>query len=1216
MRNQQCRSQLTGALRQLHRARLPAVFVVLLLIESCSAAAGTTFHVNPQGADTWSGTLAAPNADRTDGPKASLAGAQAAVRTLKARGPLTEPVHVKVAGGLYVLSEPVTFTPADSGTPGNPVVYEAVPGEPPIFSGGRAITGIQARADGLWQVRIPDVANGRWSFEQLFVDGGRAVRARDPNLSLDPWADVRTSAARIKENLARSFHTIRTVSETDRGGGEFAHTITAAPGALDRLARVSPAQLKDVSVVVYHAWDTTRRFLGSLDLACHSLTVTGSRWAPWNPWKNQGLFHLENFRAALDAAGEWFLDHDGTLLYKPLPGEDPSRALLFAPRLDRLLIIKGEAAPQQFVENIQFKGLSFQHGQWLTPPGGVSPAQAASDVDAAIMVDHARDIVISHCEISHVGRFGIWFRRGCRDITLEHTLIQDLGAGGVRIGETQGAETASHTGAITVDNDIIRSGGRIFPGAAAILVGQSGDNVISHNDISDHYYTGISTGWTWGYAKNLAKNNRIEHNHIHHLGQGVLSDLGGFYSLGPSEGTTVFGNVVHDIYSTTYGGWGLYTDEGSTGVTLRNNLVYNTKTGGFHQHYGRDNVISNNIFAYGLQWQVQLTRPEAHRSFTFSNNLIYWTQGGLFSGPFDQAQALLEKNLYWDASSGRANFTLASLRWQGADAADTIAELSKHPRTDLAEWQHSRKDAGSVVADPLFVDPMRYDFRLKVGSPARQIGFAPFDYSKAGVYGEPAWIKQGAEPRPKGPLGQSKNPNYFADASGAPLVLCGSHTWNTLQDWGTGGGVRALDFDTFVAFLKDHKHNFTLLWTTELPRFRGLPSTEVSPPDFTVSPFPWMRTGPGLATDGGPKFDLTRFDQGYFDRLRARVRTLHEAGIYAGVYLFSGEFLLRFRFAADGYPFSGPNNVNKIDDAYRGGSAASAVSSVTMTAPNAITEFQDAYVRKVIDTLNDLPNVLWIVSEEAPINSTWWNDHLISLVRAYEKGKGAQHPIGYGTLEQPRDSILYNSDADWVAPWAWVSPTQSCGSGTPACKVNVNDSDHSYFGMWNDPPQKNRNYAWENFLNGNQVLFMDPYLVHYPRQKRNLCVTPVNGIGSKPDPRWENFRYNLGYIVQYSRKLNLANVTPKAALSSTKFCLAQTPSAGAEYLVYSPAGGPFTVDLSAMPTSRMLAVEWFNPATGATISRPPIAAGSRSQSMTPPFSGDAVLYLVDTSGHK
>jgi hypothetical protein len=466
-----------------------------------------------------------------------------------------------------------------------------------------------------------------------------------------------------------------------------------------------------------------------------------------------------------------------------------------------------------------------------------------------------------------------------------------------------------------------------------------------------------------------------------------------------------------------------------------------------------------------------------------------------------------------------------------------------------------------------------------------------------------------------GPLNQSKNPNYFEDTNGNTLILCGSHSWNTLQDWGTNGTIRKLDFDAFVSFLKAHGHNMTLLWCTELPKFHGLPTTEKSPPDFTVSPFPWLRTGPGMATDGGLKFDLTKFDPAYFDRLRARVRALNNAGIYAGIYLFSGEFLLRFRSPTDGYPFTGANNVNEVDDGYRG-SPESAVNSVTITAPNAITDFQDAYVKKTIDTLNDLPNVLWIISQEAPTKSTWWNDRLIALVRRYEKGKKYQHPIGYGVLENNKDSIIYNSDADWVAPAARISPTRTRGTGQPSCKVNINDSDHSYFGMWNDTPQVNRNFAWENFTTGNQVLFMDPYLVYYPREKRNLGPSPLNGISDKPDLRWENFRNNLGYILRYSRRLNLANISPSSNLCSTRFCLAQTPATGAEYLAYAPSGGSFTMNLSAMPASRMLIVEWFNPATAETVIQKPVSAGASSRQFTPPFTGDAVLYLVDSAGHK
>ena len=464
-----------------------------------------------------------------------------------------------------------------------------------------------------------------------------------------------------------------------------------------------------------------------------------------------------------------------------------------------------------------------------------------------------------------------------------------------------------------------------------------------------------------------------------------------------------------------------------------------------------------------------------------------------------------------------------------------------------------------------------------------------------------------------GPLTASSNPNYFKDANGTVLILNGSQTWNTLQDWGSNDAVEALDFNAYVDFLTAHGHNFTLLWRTELPKFCGLPTTAATPPDLAASPHPWQRTGPGKATDGGLKFDLTKFNQSFFDRLRARTQALNNAGIFVGVYLFTGEWLNKFRCSSDGYPFTGANNINGVDDGYAGGPQGSG--SITMTAPNAITAFQDAYVEKVIDTLNDLPNVLWIVSEEAPSDSIWWNNHQISHIRAYESGKAHQHPIGYAALIGSSDATLYNSDADWVAPEIRISPNKSCGTGRPACKVNINDSDHSYWEMWKDTPQQNRNYAWENFMAGNQVLFMDPYVVYYPRENRNLCVSPTNAICGGPDTRWENFRMNLGYILRYSRRLNLSDVTPHSSLSSTGFCLAQTPPVGAEYLVYAPSGGTFTVNLSAMPSSRKLTVEWFNPSTGATAVEEPIPAGSSSQSFTPPFSQDAVLYLVDTAGH-
>jgi len=454
----------------------------------------------------------------------------------------------------------------------------------------------------------------------------------------------------------------------------------------------------------------------------------------------------------------------------------------------------------------------------------------------------------------------------------------------------------------------------------------------------------------------------------------------------------------------------------------------------------------------------------------------------------------------------------------------------------------------------------------------------------------------------------SISPNYFSNTNGKIVYLMGSHTWNTFQDWGTNDSPVPFDFDGYVKMLVGHNHNFTLLWQTELPTFCELPTTSSAPPDFSVAPLPWQRTGPGNASDGKLKFDFAKFDQTYFDRLRDRVRKLGAAGIYAGVYFFSGEFLLRFRCPGDGYPFTGSNNVNGIDD---GGGTG----SVTMTAPNEITAIQDALVKRTIDTLNDLPNVLWIVSEEAPSQSKWWNSHLIAFARSYEAAKPVQHPIGYGVLDDFDDSVLLDSDADWIAPAARIPQfrlrdlvfRRNCGKGHPPCKVSINDSDHSYFGMWNDSAQVNRNFFWINFTSGNQTIFMDPYVVYYPRENRNLCLSPLNGICSEPDPRWDGVRDTIGFIRYYAERMNLAAMTAQGALSSTGYALANTNPISAEFLIYSPDGGNFTVNLSG--NESQFAVEWMNPATGVKVPGPMVRGGAR-RTFQPPFSGDAVLYLA------
>jgi hypothetical protein len=648
--------------------------------------------VAPDGDDAWSGTSAVAAPARRDGPFRTLARAQQAVRALRAGAPeRVGAIVVELRGGRYPLSAPWTFTPEDGGSAAAPVVYRAARGEVPVISGGAVLHGFAVDAAGRWVLKLPEVAAGAWTFNQLWVNGERRYRPRaGPGYRFIAGAKHPSPAA------------------ADHGFDRFRF----ADGDLV----ASWPELAEVEVLAFHQWSMSRLRIAGIDAARSTVQFTGATCSSddWASLKAGWRYLVENAGVEFAQPGQWHLERaSGTLVYLPLPGEDPATSEVVAPRCEQLALIAGDPAQGRFVDHLRFAGLTFSHTAWRLPPAGYSCGQAEMVIPAAIAAKGLRHGAFTGCAISHTGGWALDLALGCSDNQVASCALYDLAAGGIKIGDgSLHGKPEETTQGTLVDNCLIAFAGRIHPAATAVWIGQSHHNTVSHCEIHDLYYSGISLGWTWGYGASNAHHNTIAYNHISRLGQGVLSDMGGIYNLGVSPGTVFHHNRIHDVDSASYGGWGLYTDEGSSGVLMQDNIVYRTSAAGFHQHYGADNRVINNIFAYGREAQLMRTRDEDHLSFTIERNLVLYRDAPLLGSNWNggPARFLLNHNLYWN-EHGDVAFAGAS----------------------LAAWRAKGEDVDSLIADPRFSDPGHGDFSLLPGSPAPGIGYTPIDATRIGL---------------------------------------------------------------------------------------------------------------------------------------------------------------------------------------------------------------------------------------------------------------------------------------------------------------------------------------------------------------------------------------------------------------------------------------------------------------------------------------------------
>ncbi len=682
----------------------PVLFAVMLglLTATVHSASAAELHVATNGNDTWSGELSTPSADGTDGPLATLAGARDKIRHLKAKGPLDGPVRILLADGMYRVSEPIVFTSEDSGTKEAPITYVAAPGQKPRISGGVPITGWKKGEGLLWTTIVPAVKEGQWYFRQLFVNDRRCNPARTPN------DDVFRSAG-------------PGVPYKDRAAAQ--HDPKTKISFFYKNEDLKPwSNLGDAVLVDYHSWTTSRHRIKSLDTEKRLVEFTAPSGWPLSYWEKNERYYVEYVREALDVPGEWYLDRkSGLLTYYPRPGENMAAAKVVAPLPEELLRLEGDPASGKFIDYLTFEGITFEYTDWIMPDAAPVDGQANADLKTAtVHFRGARNCTLRRCEIARTGGYALWLQAGSKDNRVEQCHIHDMAAGGVRIGETTlPQEQPLQTERNTVYNCFIHDGGNVYHAGIGVWIGKSSYNTVHNNEICDFFYSGVSVGWSWGYEPSTAHHNLIEYNHIHHLGWKQLSDMGGIYCLGTSTGTRLCYNRIHDVCSYSYGGWGLYTDEGSTGILMENNLVYRVKDGAFHQHYGRENIVQNNVLALSTTYgQIRRSREEEHNSFTVRRNIIYSNGAPMLGGNWSNGNFKLESNCYWDASGKPPVFP-----------GDQT----------LAQWQAAGHDAGSIVADPKFVDAAKFDFNLQADSPALKLGFKPIEANKIGLVGPAEW---------------------------------------------------------------------------------------------------------------------------------------------------------------------------------------------------------------------------------------------------------------------------------------------------------------------------------------------------------------------------------------------------------------------------------------------------------------------------------------------
>lgn len=650
--------------------------------------------VSPDGDDTNLGTLAAPL--KTIGRAKELLRSNTS----------DEAVTVWFREGTYTINDTVAFTAEDRSN----VLYRSYPGEKVVFSGSKAITG--------------------WS--ETTING---VDAFVTDISIDSDDDYFRSLFKGDKRLSRPVYpkegVLKVADPSNEEGVQapwdtadfFIYAVAFYAHKEDIIDFANPG---DVEVEIMHYWCDEILPLKSVDTSTGRIETAKPTAMKIRVDDN---YIFENVREALCEPGEWYLDRvEEKLYYIPEEGDTVENTVLHAGMTEQFMTFEGS-------ENIAFQGIEFINTDWDYIDGkftgnpfdethplhdnvkyGTEHPQAAFEVPAAIYIEGSKEINFTDCRFENISYTAVKFDKGAQNCDITSCLFNEIGGNAIFIhGDFVIPATTRN---INVRDCHIGYYGRIYNNAIGILLTHAYDCDLTNNEIHDGWYTGISVGWNWGYAEHPTNKITISNNLIYNIGNGWLSDMGGIYTLGIQPDTVISGNVVHNVGCDEgaygYGGWGIYLDEGSSGMLVENNLVYDCSSQTFHQHYGRDNIIRNNIFAFGGDGAFIITRHEEHNSLTATNNIFVTDNAPMYAFKTDSDWFVDDSNLYWDYDRG------------GRVLSGRTTELADRDSLVIIKTRGYYNNA--VFKNPLFKDAENRDFTLAENSPALEAGFKPFSY--------------------------------------------------------------------------------------------------------------------------------------------------------------------------------------------------------------------------------------------------------------------------------------------------------------------------------------------------------------------------------------------------------------------------------------------------------------------------------------------------------